>query len=84
MGWAGLGHDGGLTRKDIAAIEDWILSNVKRFVPDSVKEMWHEWHAAAKGAEKEEVGDNHISEDLEKVGWGVEEAQERHKADASK
>lgn len=83
LGYARLGHDGGLTWKDTAAIEEWILSNVKRFVPDSVKEKWHEWRAAAKGVEKEELGDNHISEDLEKVGWGVEQAQERHKADAS-
>lgn len=34
--------------------------------------------------EKEELGDNHISEDIEKVGWGVEEAQQAHTADASK
>lgn len=37
-----------------------------------------------KKAEKEELGDNHVSEDVEKVGWGVEKAQESYHADASK
>lgn len=60
------------------------MSNVKQFIPESVKQRWHEWRAAVKGVEKEELGDNHISEDIEMVGWGVEQAQERHKADASK
>lgn len=60
------------------------MSNVKQFIPESVKQTWHEWRAAVKGVEKEELGDNHISEDVEMVGWGVEQAQQRHKADASK
>lgn len=37
-----------------------------------------------KKAEKEELGDNHISEDVEKAGWGVDKAQESYQADASK
>lgn len=37
-----------------------------------------------KKAEKEELGDNHVSEDVEKIGWGVEKAQESYHADASK
>lgn len=69
---------------ETAAIEEWILSNVKKFIPEGAKERWHEWRAAVRDVEKEELGDNHVSEDVEKLGWGVEEAQERHKADASK
>ncbi|KAF3760486.1 hypothetical protein M406DRAFT_324343 [Cryphonectria parasitica EP155] len=67
----------------IAEFEHWITSNVKKFIPDSVKQQWREWRAEMKGVEKEQIGDNHISNDVEMVGWGVEEAQERHKADAS-
>lgn len=37
-----------------------------------------------KKTEKEELGDNHVSEDVEKVGWGVEKAQESYRADASR
>lgn len=61
-----------------------MISVLKNAIPDSVQQRWHEWRAAVKGVEKEQLGDNHVSEDIEKVGWGVEEAQERNKTDASK
>ncbi|KAJ4396673.1 DUF1279 super [Gnomoniopsis smithogilvyi] len=71
----------------IAAIEEWVVSNAKKFIPEGVKQQFNEWRAAWRGTykdvEKEEIGDNHISEEVEKVGWGVEEAQQAHKADAS-
>ncbi|KAJ4415467.1 DUF1279 super [Gnomoniopsis sp. IMI 355080] len=70
-----------------AAIEEWVVSNFKRIIPEGVKQQVNEWRAAWRGTykdiEKEEIGDNHISEGVEKVGWGVEEAQQAHKADAS-
>lgn len=72
------------TNDSIAAIEEWVISNVQKIIPDGVKQQWHDWRDAVKGVEKEELGNNHISEDVEKVGWGVEEAQMAHKADASK
>ena len=98
-GWAALGVYLGLSVLDfpfcfllvrmvgtdrIAEVEHWIMAGVKRVVPESVKQRWHEYRAAFKEAEKEELGDNHVSEDVEKVGWGVEKAQERHKEEASK
>lgn len=98
-GWAALGVYLGLSVLDfpfcfllvrmvgtdrIAEVEHWVMAGVKRVVPESVKERWHEYRAAFKEAEKEELGDNHVSEDVEKVGWGVEKAQERHKEEASK
>lgn len=67
-----------------AAIEEWVVSYVQKIIPESVQQQWHDWRASFKGVEKEELGDNHISEDIEKVGWGVEKAQQAHKADASK
>lgn len=92
LSWTGrFSHNGTylLTLSDAAAaIEEWVVSNAKRAIPESVKHQFNEWraawHATYKGLEKEEVGDNHISEEIEKVGWGVEEAQQAHKADASK
>lgn len=36
-----------------------------------------------KGVETKELGDDDITEKLEMVGWGVEEAQERNKEEAS-
>lgn len=71
-----------------AAIEEWVVSNFKKIIPEGVKQQFNEWRAAWHGtykdAENKELGDNHISEEVEKVGWGVEEAQQAHKADASK
>lgn len=67
-----------------AAIEDWVLSNVKKAIPESVQQTWHDYRASLKKAEKEELGDNHVSKDVEKAGWGVDKAQESYQADASK
>lgn len=98
-GWAALGVYLGLSVLDfpfcfllvrmvgtdrIAEVERWVMAGVKKVVPDSVKERWYEYRAAFKDAEKKELGDNRVSEDVEKVGWGVEKAQERHKEEASK
>ncbi|KAI3392374.1 hypothetical protein diail_5762 [Diaporthe ilicicola] len=97
-GWAALGVYLGLSVLDfpfcfllvrmvgtdrIAEAERWVMSGLRRIVPESVKERWNEYRAAFKEAEKKELGDNHVSEDVEKVGWGVEKAQERHKEEAS-
>lgn len=98
-GWAALGVYLGLSVLDfpfcfllvrmvgtdrIAEVERWVMAGIKKVVPESVKERWHEYRAVFKDAEKKELGDNHVSEDVEKVGWGVEKAQERHKEEASK
>lgn len=98
-GWAALGVYLGLSVLDfpfcfllvrmvgtdrIAEVEHWVMAGIKKVVPESVKQRWYEYRAAFKDAEKEELGDNHVSEDIEKVGWGVEKAQERHKEEASK
>lgn len=34
--------------------------------------------------EIKETGQEHVSDAVEKAGWGVEEAQERHQEEASK
>jgi hypothetical protein len=98
-GWAALGVYLGLSVLDfpfcfllvrmvgtdrIAEVERWVMAGIQKVVPESVKQRWYEYRAAFKDAEKKELGDNHVSEDVEKVGWGVEKAQERHKEEASK
>lgn len=67
----------------IAAVEHVVMSKVKAMVPEGAKEWWHEYSSALKDAEKEQLGSNDISDDVDKVTWGVEEAAERNKQEAS-
>jgi len=60
-----------------------IVSNVKMIIPESVKSTWHEWRDSVKQAEHEAFGDEEISDHVEMVGWGVEEADAKNKRDAS-
>jgi len=53
-------------------------------IPESVKSTWHEWRDSVKQAEHEAFGDEEISDHVEMVGWGVEEADAKNKRDASK
>jgi hypothetical protein len=46
--------------------------------------MWNDWRASMKKAERDMAGSNEIGEHVEMVGWGVEEASERNKIEASK
>ncbi|KAI8966662.1 hypothetical protein F5Y11DRAFT_308957 [Daldinia sp. FL1419] len=97
-GWAALGVYLGLTVLDfpfcfllvrsvgterIGAIEHWVVSHASKLIPQSVRTRWREYREALKEAEKENLGDAEISEDVEMAGWGVEEAEKRHKAEAS-
>ncbi|KAI1762604.1 hypothetical protein GGR53DRAFT_500905 [Hypoxylon sp. FL1150] len=97
-GWAALGVYLGLTVLDfpfcfllvravgtdrIGAIEHFVVSNVSKVIPQSVRDWWHEYRSALKEAEKENIGNAEISEHVEMAGWGVEEADRRHKAEAS-
>ncbi|KAI2779615.1 hypothetical protein F4815DRAFT_177347 [Daldinia loculata] len=97
-GWAALGVYLGLTVLDfpfcfllvrsvgtdrIGAIEHWVVSNASKLIPQSVRTRWREYREALKEAENENLEDTEISEDAEMAGWGVEEAEKRHKAEAS-
>jgi hypothetical protein len=56
-----------------------------KVIPESVRKTWNEYMAYFKTAEVKETGDDgQVSDAVEKVGWGVEEAQERHREEASK
>ncbi|WQF88614.1 hypothetical protein CDEST_13628 [Colletotrichum destructivum] len=67
----------------IGRLEHWIVSNVKKVIPDSVQNRWSEYRAALSKAETEQLGSDDISEAVEMAGWGVEEAERRNKAEAS-
>ncbi|OTB01452.1 hypothetical protein M426DRAFT_323467 [Hypoxylon sp. CI-4A] len=97
-GWSALGVYLGLTVLDfpfcfllvrsvgtdrIGEIEHYVVSNAKKLIPESVQTRWREYRKALKDAEKENLGNDEISEHVEMAGWGVEEADRRHKAEAS-
>ncbi|PBP18789.1 peptide alpha-N-acetyltransferase [Diplocarpon rosae] len=63
--------------------EEVVVTNVKKLIPDSAEKFWHEWRASMKTAEQELTGNDAVSEGVEMSGWGVEEATENNKKDAS-
>ncbi|KAI5927167.1 peptide alpha-N-acetyltransferase Nat2 [Camillea tinctor] len=67
----------------IGEFEHLVVSNVKKLIPESVRERWHEYRKALKDAEQEHLGNDNVSEHVEMAGWGVEEAEKRNKAEAS-
>ena len=66
------------------ALEHYVVSNAKKVIPENVKTWWHDYRTAMKNAEKENIGNDDISEGVEMATWGVEEAEARNKAEASK
>lgn len=66
---------------NVGKIEHWVMTHV---IPESVRRTWNEWVAYFKQAEKKQTGEEHIADAVDKAGWGVEEAQERHREEASK
>lgn len=74
----------GLTNASaIGELEHVIMSNVKRLIPESVKAKWHEYKESVKQAERKITGKQDVTDHVEMAGWGVQEAQERNKKDAS-
>jgi hypothetical protein len=59
------------------------VSNIAKVIPDSVKTNWKEWRAAMKKASSGIPGAEEIGDGVEMAGWGVEEAEERNKSEAS-
>jgi N-terminal acetyltransferase 2 len=60
-----------------------IVSYAKRLIPESIKTKWHEYKESVKRAERQMTGKQDVSDHVETAGWGVEEAKERNKRDAS-
>ena len=68
----------------IGKIEHYVVSTVSSMVPESVRHATREYWHSIKNVETEKLGDDGISEKVEMAGWGVQEAQERNKEEASK
>lgn len=60
-----------------------IVSNVKKVIPESVKEAWCNWREAMKKREVEVTGGDVVSEGVEMAGWGVQEAEERNSSETA-
>lgn len=67
----------------IGKIEHYVVESVKHWVPESVRDAAHRYWSSLKSVETEKLGDDGISEKVEMAGWGVEEASERNKEEAS-
>lgn len=67
----------------IAEAEHYVVSNVQKVIPEGVKQWWHDYRSALKQAGKEHLGEG-VTENVEMAGWGVEEAEQKNKAEASK
>lgn len=64
--------------------EDVIVSRVKAAIPESVEQTWHDWRDSVKQAKHDVTSKDHIDEAVEMAGWGVQEATENNRKDASK
>lgn len=67
----------------IAEAEEYVVSNAKKVIPEGVKQWWHDYRSALKQASKENLGEG-VTQEVEMAGWGVAEAEEKNKAEASK
>ncbi|KAI1130083.1 hypothetical protein F5Y10DRAFT_236615 [Nemania abortiva] len=64
----------------IGDLEHWLVSNVTKLIPESVRNRWNEYREALKEAKREQSGHE---EQVEVAGWGVEEAEKRNNTEAS-
>ncbi|TGO32366.1 hypothetical protein BHYA_0324g00030 [Botrytis hyacinthi] len=63
--------------------EHTITSSIKSIIPESIKTTFHEWRVAMQKASHDVTGSDKLGDGVEMAGWGVEEAEERNKRDAS-
>ncbi|KAI1284115.1 hypothetical protein F5Y07DRAFT_100683 [Xylaria sp. FL0933] len=64
----------------IGELEHWVVSHVKRIIPESIRNRYKEYKAALKEAKQ---GQSDGDAEVEVSGWGVEQAEERNKTEAS-
>ncbi|TLS24514.1 hypothetical protein PpBr36_08350, partial [Pyricularia pennisetigena] len=69
----------------ISEIERRVVSNVSQFAPANVKDLWHQWKSWRwQGEEDKEAVEGNSRRDISADDkWGVKEAQENHKEEAS-
>ncbi|TGJ87052.1 hypothetical protein E0Z10_g1780 [Xylaria hypoxylon] len=64
----------------IGELEHWLVSNISKAIPDSLINRWNEYRSALKEARQ---GQSNGDEQVEVAGWGVEQAEQRNKSEAS-
>lgn len=67
----------------IGEIEHRVVEKAKALIPNSIRERWHEYRKALTGVKGEDLGSDTVSEPVKMTDWGVEEASQRYKAEAS-
>ena len=64
----------------LAHLEDIVVRNVQKVIPDGVQTWWHEYRQAAKEAKRERTGE---MGELDIIGHGVAEAEQRNKQEGA-
>jgi len=97
-GWSAVGVYAGLTALDfpfcyllvrslgtdrIGEWEEVVVSNIKKVIPESFQNSWHEWRESMRQARMQVPGGEQVGEGIEMAGWGVEEADKMNKVEAS-
>lgn len=67
-------------KKILAHLEHVVVSNVQRFIPEGVQTWWRNYRQALEEGRRERTGE--VAE-VEVVGHGVEEAEERTKQEGA-
>lgn len=70
-------------KRTLGKVEHYVISSVSQFIPEIVRQKWHEYWHSIKSTEAETLGNDAISNKAEMAGWGVKEAQQHHKEEAS-
>lgn len=65
----------------IAYLEDIVVHNVQKVIPERVQAWWREYRQAAKEAKRERTGE--VGDELDVIGHGVAEAEQRTKQEGA-
>jgi hypothetical protein len=65
----------------LAYLEDIVVRNAQKVIPERVQTWWREYRQAAKEAKRERTGE--VDEELDVIGHGVAEAEQRSKQEGA-
>lgn len=62
-----------------------MVSNVSKIIPERVKEFWYNYRTALKESKRkeEDSSETGVGVDVDAEGWGVKEADEKNRTEAS-
>ncbi|KAG5981068.1 hypothetical protein E4U55_003342 [Claviceps digitariae] len=67
----------------IGRVEHYVVSSVSQFIPEIVRQKWHDYWHSTKSTEVETLSNDAPSDKAEMAGSVVEKAQQHHKEEAS-